>query len=115
MPVPQVDHVLNGWVTFVTIKHITQEVVNYEVTEVVSESSYSANFQPMSPQAIQRMPAEYRGRKLWTVIVKDSKVYFDLNDIIEDPDGNKYRIHNSKDWRSSGYTEYGTELDYDQQ
>ncbi len=114
MLIPQVGYILENWVTFVAAKQITQIRADGDITEVVSESSYNANFQPTPSQEIQRMPAEYRGRKLWTVIIQDSEVYFALNDIIEDPEGKRYRIRSSKDWRSAGYTEYVTELENDQ-
>lgn len=113
MPVPYMGRALRGWVSTVLIKNVTQTIVDYQTSEVITEEIYKANFQPMSAQNIQRVPAEYRGRKLWTVIVHDKNVYFDLNDIIEDPEGIKYRIEFSKDWRSGGYTEYGVMEDYD--
>ncbi len=113
MPVPYMGRALRGWVSTVQIKKVKQVIEDSEVGEVTSEESYRANFQPMSAQNIQRVPAEYRGRKLWTVIVHDKNVYFKLNDIIEDPAGIKYRVEFAKDWRSGGYTEYGVMQDYE--
>ncbi len=113
MPVPYMGRALKGWVSTVQIKNVTQRIVNFKRQDITTETTYPANFQPMSAQSIQRVPAEYRGRKLWTVYVHDRYAYFALNDIIEDPSGKKYRVEFAKDWRSGGYTEYGVMEDYD--
>lgn len=113
MPVPYLGNALNGWTVTTQISQVTQTVVDYEVQETVLPDNYPANFQPAPVQAIKRLPEEKRGRKHWSVIVRDPNVYFALDDIIQDSFGIKYRIDEANDWRSSGFTKYIATEDYE--
>ncbi len=114
MPVPNLSRALKGWVTKTLIQRVTQEFQeDGSITEKVEEAQYSANFQPMNPESIKRLSEEYRGRKLWTVYIQSKVVYLEPNGIIVDYSGAKYRIINSSDWRTSGYTQYDVEKAYD--
>jgi len=113
MPIPYLGNALKGWTETTQISLVTQTVVDFETVESVSDVSYPANFQPAPAQAIKRIPEEKRGRKHWSVIVLDSNVYFNLDDIVQDSDGLKYRIEDAFDWRKSGFTKYTVTRDYE--
>ncbi len=111
--IPDLSEALDGWTFPVTIQKVTQKIVNFQKTEIIEELQCPANIQPLSPEKIKRLPEEYRGRKLWSIILQSRSIYLEPNNIIVDPSGVKYRIANSSDWRSSGFTKYLAERDYD--
>ncbi len=72
-----------------------------------------ATFQPLTPQAVLKLPEEFRTRKLWSVNVISEEIYLRPKDIVVDPSGVRYRVVNARDWRKEGFTKYLVEEDYD--
>ncbi len=112
MPVPYLGNALKGWVKSTDIKIITQSVVDHETVEVETDVTYQANLQPMPAAKVNRKPEEQRTWKWWSVIIKDRTVLLSTDDIIQNDSGQKFRIGQANDWRSSGFTKYEAVEDY---
>ncbi len=110
---PYLGNTTKGWTSSIPVQIITSRNERGFKVEEIEEKTYQAEFQPVSPYAITRLPEEYRGRKIWAVSISDNELFLLPNNIIVDPKGIRYRIKSSTDWREAGYTDYLVEADYD--
>ncbi len=112
MSVPYLGNALKGWVKKTNITVISQSVVDHETVESESIGSYPANFQPMPAAKVARKTEEQRTWTWWSLIIRDKTILLKTDDIIQDDSGQKFRIEQANDWRSSGFTKYEAVEDY---
>ena len=104
MPVPNMKRTMRGWTERTTGKLITQEIVNFQKQEVVTDINITLNLQPMDKETLERKPEEQRGWKWWSAIVTDGPVLeLDTKVLI---DGQIFRVDDSTDWSRSGFRKY---------
>lgn len=112
MPVPYLGNALKGWVEDRNLKIVNQTVVDHETQETETDISSPVNLQPMPAAKVNRKPEEQRTWKWWSLIIQDDTLLLKTDDILVDDSGNRYRIEQADDWRSSGFTNYEAVEDY---
>jgi hypothetical protein len=102
---------LKGWTKKISVKLITQSIVNHLTVEAETDATLDINKQPMPARQVDRKPEEQRSWVWWNFIVKNGP-YLNTDDIVIISDI-RYRIMKGNDWRESGFTKYEAIEDYE--
>ena len=113
MPVPYVGNAIKGWTRKTNIKIVTQSVVDFKTVESTTDAKLDINFQPMPAWSVSRKPEEQRTWKWWSIIIKNTSVNLNTDDIIIRPSGQRFRIQSGNDWTESGFSKYEAIEDYE--
>lgn len=104
MAIPNVGHVLNGWMKQKSVTTIVKSVVDHEVVETPTVTIMRMNIQPMPPQKVARKVDSQREWKWWTIYIKKGPL-LKIDDIIT-VDSVDYRIESVHDWTEGGFQHY---------
>ena len=104
MPVPNMKRTMRGWTERLSVKKITQSIVNFQKVETVDESVITGNLQPMKPETIDRKPEEQRGW-IWWSLIQTGGAQLDLDEKAE-IDGTPFRVEAKTNWSRSGFIKY---------
>lgn len=98
---PQVASVFFNWTSTVQMKVINKQPVDFELFEdTVAVVTFDAVVQPMHSKDVNRKPENERIWKWWTMW---STVDFEIDTVIQDPDGVQFRIRSTTDWGQGGF------------
>lgn len=114
MPVPNLSGAVKGWTRLTTVQTVTQSIVDHRTVEVTQNLTRPMNFQPMPAAKVNRKPEEQRTWKWWSIIIRDRTILLNTDDKIIDQYGRIFRIQQSNDWRTSGFTKYEAIEDYEE-
>lgn len=111
--VPNVQGALDDWFSTMTIGKITKSVVDYQLSEVVTNYEVQAVLQPWATKQLQFKEEGQRAWEKQTLHVRGTDLEFCLDDraLIM---GKKYRIIQKFEWQNYGYIEYQLIEDYGQ-
>ena len=110
MAIPNVGHVLNGWMKYRKVTTITQTVVNHQTVDTPSIAIVRMSIQPLPSQIVNRKPEQQRSWKWWSIWIKKGPLY-KIDDIIT-VDDIDYKIGVINDWTEGGYQSYEAIEDY---
>lgn len=110
---PNVQGALDNWFSLLTIGKITKSVVNYQLSEVVTDYEVQAVLQPWTTKQLQIKEEGQRAWERQTLHVKGTDLEFCLDDraLVK---GKRYRIIQKFEWQNYGYIEYQLIEDYGQ-
>jgi len=108
---PQMNAAFNGWTMPITLKVVTQNIVDGFVEDLVVNRTVQAIWQPLSAEEIALKPDGQRSWEWIDLHVRGNQFAFATNDRIE-RDGIRYKVMAVKDYRLNNYTEYHLCLDY---
>lgn len=108
---PQMSAAFSGWTISISLKKITQTVVNGFVQNAETDLTIKGIWQPLSPDEIALKPDGQRSWEWIWLHVEGKTLLFKTNDRII-RNGIKYKIMAVKDYTLNNYSEYHLVLDY---
>lgn len=101
---PNVSAVFAGWTSQVQMKIISKVATDFELDEqTLSVVTYEAVMQPMPTKSVERKP---EGERIWKWWESWSTTLLQIDTIVQDPDGRKFRVQTVQDWGNGGYYHY---------
>lgn len=98
---PNVSSVFFNWTSSVQMKIINKTAADFEVFEdTIEVLTFEAVVQPMASRDVNRKP---EGERIWRWWTMWSTVDFEIDTIVQDPDGVQFRIQNTTNWQQGGF------------
>jgi len=110
-PFPQVGGIFAAWQNAMTLKKVTETIVNFEAVKTTVDFVFEGVFQPMTPREISHKLEGERNWKWWTLWVKPG-LSIKNGDIIEDFNGLKFKVEKTTDWTQGGFVKHDLTEDY---
>jgi hypothetical protein len=104
-PFPYMGGVLPGWQNLMTLKKVTDTIVDFENVKTTEDFRFEGVFQPMPPREIALKMEGQRDWKWWSLWTKLGIEIFN-GDIIEDFKGLRFRVMKKTDWAQGGYIKF---------
>lgn len=108
---PQMGAAFDGWKSKLSLKKITQSIVNGLVQSSESTISAQGTWQPLSAEEIALKPDGQRSWEWFDLHIEGASVIFSTNDRVI-YGGKTYKIMAIKDYTLNNYSEYHLVFDY---
>ncbi len=108
---PQMKAAFSGWTKPITLKVITQTVVDGFIQDASRDFSFVGTIQPLSPNQIMLKPEGQRAWEWLQIHCTASSVGLSPNDRIE-YSGRTFKIMAQKDYSLNNFVEYHAVADY---
>ena len=104
MSFPDVSDALWDLTEPTTLRVVVQTVTDFEGVEVQqAPETFDASLQPLKAQQLL-VKSEGERRWRWFTIVTEKVLK--LDDVIQDDEGNKYRVRSAQNWKQAGFYRY---------
>jgi len=110
-PFPQMGGILPAWQSAMTLRKVTDTIVDFENVKTETVFEFEGVFQPMPPREIFLKPEGQRAWKWWSLWTKTG-VEVNLGDIIVDYNDLRFRVMKRTDWVQAGYIKFDLVEDY---
>ena len=109
-PLPQVGGILSAWQNTMTLKKVTETIVDFESVTTTVDFEFEGVFQPMGRELYLKPEGErnWKWWSLWTktnIEIKNGDIIMDFNDL-------KFKVMKKTDWSQGGYTKFDLVEDY---
>lgn len=112
MSFPDVSEALWEWTDPTVFKRVTKTVANGKVTESIGgvyQGVFEAVLQPFPIRRLMMKPEGERSWKYWLIWTETT---LEMDEVVVDPNGQKFRVMGVGDWIGGGYREYELVQDF---
>ncbi|MCK4782531.1 MAG: hypothetical protein KAV87_02190 [Desulfobacteraceae bacterium] len=110
-PFPQVGGILPAWQKAMTLKKVTDTIVDFGNVKTETDFEFQGVFEPMPAREIYLKPEGQRNWKWWSLWTKTG-IEINNGDIVVDFKSLRFRVMKKTDWAQAGYIKFDLVEDY---